>query len=259
MTDRNKKATASEHPSTPATRASLARTVAEYTLTILLYLFATTTLVQGYVIPTGSMENTLLIGDHLFVDKLAYAPPGGVERSLLPYRDVERGDIIVFRYPLDLNENYVKRVIGIPGDRLHIENKQVILNGKALHEPYAIYKSNSIDSYLDNFPRAPNAPLPDPALEMLAQHVRNGEIAVPPDHYFAMGDNRDDSSDSRYWGFVPRENIIGTPLFIYWSYEAPTGHILDPGIDHVVDLALNFFTKTRWERTFQRPEHYRIP
>ncbi len=257
VTDR--KPLAPAPPPTPVARSSWARTVAEYSLTILLYLFATTALVQGYVIPTGSMENTLLIGDHVFVNKLAYAPAGSLDRSLLPYRDVERGDIIVFRFPLDLNENYVKRAIGIPGDRLRIENKRVILNGQALHERYVIHKTDYTDSYRDNFPSAPNIPLPERAMEMLARHTRDGEIVVPPGHYFALGDNREESSDSRYWGFVPRENIVGTPLFIYWSYDAPTGRILDPGLDHVIDLALNFFTKTRWERTFQRTENYRMP
>jgi signal peptidase I len=93
---------------------------------------------------------------------------------------------------------------------------------------------------------------------MLARHVRDSEVVVPPGHYFALGDNRDQSSDSRYWGFVPRENVVGTPLFIYWSYDAPTDRLLNPSFGHVLDLALNFFTKTRWERTFQRPKSYRI-
>lgn len=237
---------------------SRARTIAEWALTILLYLFVTTTLVQAYVIPTSSMENTILIGDHVLVDKLAYSPAGSAERSLLPYREVQRGDIIVFRYPLGLDENYVKRAIGLPGDRLRIENKQVILNGRVLNEPYVIHKTNFIDPYRDNFPSAPNSQLPARALEMLARHVRDSEVVVPPGHFFALGDNRDQSSDSRYWGFVPRENIVGTPLFIYWSYDAPTDRLLNPSFGHVMDLALNFFTKTRWERTFQRPKSYRI-
>jgi signal peptidase I len=159
---------------------------------------------------------------------------------------------------LGLDENYVKRAIGLPGDRLRIENKQVILNGRVLHEPYVIHKTNFIDPYRDNFPSAPNSQLPARALEMLARHVRDGEVVVPPGHYFALGDNRDQSSDSRYWGFVPRENIVGTPLLIYWSYDAPTDRLLNPSFGHVMDLALNFFTKTRWERTFQRPRSYRI-
>jgi len=227
-------------------------TIAEWTVTILLLLFGTTTLVQAFVIPTGSMEDTLLIGDHLLVDKLSYAPAGPVSKYLLPYEPVKRGDIIVFRYPIDIEQTFVKRVIGVPGDRLRIVNKQVYLNGKPLEEPYKYHKTDYIDSYRDNFPSEPNVRLYPPALDMLEHHVENGEVVVPPRCYFAMGDNRDSSLDSRYWGFVPRENIIGKPLIIYWSYDAPTRELVSPGIglDHLLDLAQHFFTKTRWRRTF---------
>ena len=228
-------------------------TIAEWTVTILLLLFGTTTLVQAFVIPTGSMEDTLLIGDHLLVDKLAYAPPGPLSKYVLPYSEVKRGDIIVFRYPVDLRQTFVKRVVGVPGDRLRIENKQVYLNGKKLDEPYKYHKTDYIDSYRDNFPSVPNVRLYEPAQTMLDRNIRDGELVVPPGNYFAMGDNRDSSLDSRYWGFVPRENIIGKPLIIYWSYDAPTERLASPGIglDHLKDLALNFFTKTRWTRTFR--------
>lgn len=227
-------------------------TIAEWTVTILLLLFGTTALVQAFVIPTGSMEDTLLIGDHLLVDKLAYAPPGAISKYLLPYSEVKRGDIIVFRYPVDLRQTFVKRVIGVPGDRLRIENKQVYLNGQPYHEPYKFHKTDYTDSYRDNFPNVPNVRLYEPAQAMLDKHVDGGEIVVPPGNYFALGDNRDSSLDSRYWGFVPRENIIGKPLIIYWSYDAPTERLASAGIglDHIKDLALNFFTKTRWSRTF---------
>jgi signal peptidase I len=226
--------------------------IAEWTVTILLLLFGTTTLVQAFVIPTGSMEDTLLIGDHLLVDKLAYAPPGPVSRLLLPYSDVKRGDIIVFRYPVDIRQTFVKRAIGLPGDHIRIENKQVILNGKRIQEPYKFHKMDYIDSYRDNFPGPPNTFLLEPGLKMLENNVVNGEVIVPAGHYFAMGDNRDSSLDSRYWGFVPRENIIGKPLVIYWSYDAPTDQLANPmiGMDHLIDLAQNFFSKTRWNRTF---------
>ena len=226
--------------------------IAEWTVTIILLLFGTTTLVQAFVIPTGSMEDTLLIGDHLLVDKLAYAPPGPLTRHFLPYEDVHRGDIIVFRYPIDIKQTFVKRVIGIPGDHIHMENKRVYLNGHPLTEPYRYNKTDYIDSYRDNFPSAPNTPLYGPAQDMLLNNMKNGEIVVPSDHYFAMGDNRDSSLDSRYWGFVPRENIIGKPLVIYWSYNATTEELSNPaiGFDHLIDLAEHFFTKTRWRRTF---------
>jgi signal peptidase I len=228
-------------------------TIAEWTVTILLLLFATTTLVQAFVIPTGSMEDSLLIGDHLLVDKLAYSPKGGITQHLLPYQDVKRGDIIVFRYPEDIRQTFVKRAIGVPGDHIRIENNQLFLNGKAVQEPYKVHKDNFFDSYRSNFPSEPSQRVYPGAEEMLAKHVKNNEIIVPDNCYFAMGDNRDRSLDSRYWGFVPRSNIIGKPLIIYWSYESSTenlaGSPLNP--EHLKDLALNFFSKTRWSRTFQ--------
>jgi len=235
-------------------------TIAEWTITILLLLFLTTTLVQAYVIPTGSMEDTLLIGDHLLVDKLAFAPYGPVSKYLLPYTDVKRGDIIVFRYPVDISQTFVKRCIGVPGDRIRLINKQVYLNGVRLDEPYTYHKSDYIDSYRDNFPGEPNVSVDRRATDMLLNHVTNGDVVVPPGYYFAMGDNRDSSLDSRYWGFVPRENIIGKPLVIYWSFDAPTDELNTSSIslDHIVDLAENFFSKTRWRRSFMLIHGYPI-
>jgi len=234
-------------------------TIAEWTVTILLLLFLTTTLVQAYVIPTGSMEDTLLIGDHLLVDKMAFAPSGPVSKYLLPYSDVQRGDIIVFRYPVDIRQTFVKRAIGIPGDRIRVVNKEVYRNGVKLNEPYKYNKSDYIDPYRDNFPGEPNVMVDRGAIDMLQNHVVNGEVVVPPNTVFAMGDNRDNSLDSRYWGFVPRENIIGKPLIIYWSYDAPTDQLQDPsiGLDHLLDVGKNFFSKTRWRRTFQLIHPYR--
>ena len=228
--------------------------IAEWTVTILLLLFGTTTLVQAFVIPTGSMEDSLLIGDHLLVDKLAYAPEGAISKYLLPYQDVERGDIVVFRYPIDLHQTFVKRIVGIPGDRVRITNKELWVNGRKTDEPYVVHKSDYIDAYRDNFPSLPTSmQIYEPAMQMLRNNVDEGEVVVPAGHYFAMGDNRDQSLDSRYWGFVPREHIIGKPLIIYWSYDAPTAHLQDPGIslEHLKDLALNFFIKTRWRRAFK--------
>ena len=174
-------------------------------------------------------------------------------RNLLPYQDVGRGDIIVFRWPGDIRQNYVKRVVGIAGDRLHLENKQLSRNGVLLNEPYAVHRTDYIDSYRDNFPAAPSSSLPPAALAMLGNNVTNGNVVVPSGCYFAMGDNRDLSSDSRFWGFVPRENIIGKPLLIYWSYEASTEDLSDPGISipHLIDMAIHFPTKTRWSRTLR--------
>jgi signal peptidase I len=234
-------------------REPLRNTIAEWTVTIILLLFGTTTLVQAFVIPTGSMEDTLLIGDHLLVDKLAYAPSGPISKYLLPYQPVRRGDIIVFRYPMDVTQTYVKRVVGVPGDRVRIENKDVYRNGEKIDEPYVYHKTEYIDSYRDNFPGEPNTRISDAAQDMLEKNTVNGEVVVPPNFYFAMGDNRDSSFDSRYWGFVPRDNIIGKPLIIYWSYDAPTEQLASSSIslDHALDLVQNFFSKTRWRRTFR--------
>jgi signal peptidase I len=237
-------------------------TIAEWAVTIILLLFGTTTLVQAFVIPTGSMEDSLLIGDHLLVDKLAYAPSDRVTSHLLPYSEVKRGDIIVFRYPVDIKQTFVKRVIGIPGDRIRLENKQVYRNGVKLNEPYVVHKDplgpDHIEPYRDNFPSYPNYQVLDRGREMLEARVVNGEVVVPPNTIFAMGDNRDSSLDSRYWGFVPRENIIGKPLIIYWSYDASTEALAGPtiSIDHLLDLVQHFFTKTRWRRTFKLIHSY---
>jgi signal peptidase I len=234
-------------------------TIAEWTVTIILLLFGTTTLVQAFVIPTGSMEDTLLIGDHLLVDKLAYAPPGPLAGHLLPYEHVKDGDIIVFRYPVDIKQTFVKRVIGVPGDRIHLVNKQVYRNGVKLDEPYKFNKSDYIEPYRDDFPAVPpNSQVLDRGMVMLEHQVRDGEVVVPEGNYFAMGDNRDSSLDSRYWGFVPRENIMGKPLIIYWSYEASTEELTGPTIslDHFADLVEHFFTRTRWNRTFRLVRGY---
>ncbi len=255
---------ASETPPPPATgkpNQPRRNAITEWVVTAILFLFLITTLMQGFVIPTVSMEDTLLRGDHLLVDKLAYGPSGIVSKYLLPYRDVKRGDIIVFRWPIDVRQNYVKRVIGIPGDHIRLVNKVLYLNGKPLREPYAVHKTIYVDSYRDNFPGEPNVRLPEPALQMLEHDVKNGELVVPPGVLFAMGDNRDNSSDSRYWGFVPRENIIGKPLLVWWSYDAPTDELADGniGLRHLNDLAHHFFTKTRWSRTCHLVRAYPIP
>ena len=229
----------------------------EWSLNILILLFGMTTLVQAFIVPTPSMESTVMTGDHLLVDKLSYAPPGSFSRYLLPYTEPKRGDIIVFRWPIDIQENYVKRVMGIPGDHIRVVDKVVYINGKPLQEPYAQHIFPNLEPYRDNFPsQLPEAQIlsmqfgqtmVDRARVML-QHVSGGEIVVPPDSYFAMGDNRDNSLDSRYWGFVPRENIIGKPLLIFWSYDAPTADLVGYSANHFIDLAKNFFFKTRWER-----------
>ncbi|HEV3333466.1 MAG TPA: signal peptidase I [Bryobacteraceae bacterium] len=224
--------------------------VAEWTVNLIFLLFCWTSLLQAYVIPSGSMENSLLVGDHLFVDRLTYAPAGSVSKHLLPYRDVRRGDVIVFRSPVE-NLTLVKRAIGVPGDHIRLLHKQLILNGKAMNEPYANHIEGNFDPYRDDFPSAAPVGLHPRALEMLESDVVNGELVVPPGFVFAMGDNRENSNDSRFWGLVPRENIEGTPVVIYWSFDAPTEDLSNPniGFDHVMDVVTHFFTKTRWRRT----------
>jgi signal peptidase I len=233
--------------------------IAEWAVTLLLLLFGTTTLCQAFVIPTGSMEDTLLVGDHLLVDKLAYAPPGPISRHLLPYQEPQHGDIIVFRYPPDISQTLVKRLIGMPGDRIRITNGVVYRNGMRLNEPYAYHKY-VYDPTQDFFPWRCCRPVKEEGAgeaqrNMLAQNITGGEVVVPANQYFAMGDNRDNSSDSRYWGFVPRGNIIGKPFLIYWSYRAPTEDLIGDSagsmLTHMIDLSQHFFTRTRWERTFQ--------
>ena len=227
--------------------------VAEWAMTLIVFLFATTTLVQAYVVPTGSMESTVMIGDHMLVDRVTYSNPGTWGSHLLPYRDVQRGDIVCFHFPEDVRQIYVKRVIGIPGDRIHMENKQVVRNGQHLRERYTQHIDPMIDPYRDNFPQAPGWNTTAHGREMLADHVRDGELIVPPGTLFMMGDNRENSSDSRYWGLVPRENVVGKPVIVYWSYDAPTEDLQSWSVGHVVDVMAHFFTKTRWDRTLMVP------
>jgi len=233
--------------------------VNEWTINILILLFGTTTLVQAFIVPTPSMDPTVLVGDHLLVDKLSYSPPGAISKYFLPYTEPRRGDVIVFRYPMDIQQNYVKRVMGVPGDHLRLVNKVVYLNGHALNEPYAVHIDPHIDPYRDDFPDAPvDGPVYPRATQMFANQIVNGELVVPPGYFFAMGDNRDNSLDSRYWGFVPRENIIGKPLVIFWSYDAPTEDWVDYNANHFIDLAEHFFTRTRWDRELKLIRGIRI-
>ena len=256
--------TATTKNSPPKTEATPQRnSIAEWTVTFLLLLFGTSTIAQPFVIPTSSMHNTLMTGDHLIVDKLAYAPPGALSKYVLPYTEVKRGDIIVFRHPVLLKEDYVKRVIGVPGDHIKLIDRVVYLNGKPLKEPYVIHIFNDSNHYRDNFPDGSPDFLTDPGMidrvsQMLRENITNGELVVPQGSYFAMGDNRDNSLDSRYWGLVPRENITGKPVIVFWSYDAPTEDLKDYNLHHFVDLVQHFFTKTRWDRTMRFVHGYPI-
>ena len=221
--------------------------------TVVLAVFVITFLAQAFQIPSQSMEKTLLIGDYLLVDKVHYAE-GGIWNSFLPYSPIHRGDIIVFRYPVQPTQHFVKRVIGIPGDRLHLYRGNVFVNGKATDDSaFAIHKSQQFDSYRDNFP-AGNYISPEVNSRWWVEMhnvVHQGEIVVPPGKYFVMGDNRDESLDSRYWGFVPRENIIGRPFLIYWSVRRPETAASDGKLERLLYTLVHLPEDARWDRTFR--------
>ena len=193
-------------------------TVQSLMVTVTIAVFVITFIVQAFEIPSPSMEKTLLIGDYLLVDKTHYGP-AGPWRGLLPYTDVKRGDIVVFHYPRDPKQHFVKRVIGLPGDRVRLRHKRVFVNGVPLNEPFAVFNDRSEDAFRDEFPNGNRlqAGIDSSWYLQLDRLVEDGQLIVPADHYFVMGDNRDDSSDSRYWGFVPKENVVGRPLLIYFS------------------------------------------
>jgi signal peptidase I len=225
--------------------------------TIVIAVFVITFVVQAFQIPSESMESTLLIGDYLLVDKFCYGQ--GPFARFLPYRAVQRGDIVVFHYPVTPSQHFVKRVIGVPGDRIRLVNKQVFVNGEKMAEPYAQFVSPVRDLYRDDFPRLDVASMGQErkwAAEM-RKLVEDGQLIVPEGNYFVLGDNRDDSQDSRYWGFVPRDNIIGRPLVIYWSLReiADESSMATSPTDRMYRLAYtltHLWQDTRWRRTFHR-------
>lgn len=230
-------------------------------ITVILALFGTTFIIQAFKIPTPSMEDNLLVGDHLLVNKFAFGSRGAVLDVLMPFKDVQRGDIIVFKYPRDLTKHYVKRVIGLPGDHIKIIDKQVFIDGEALDEPYKIHTSSPgtyADPFRDYFPPGPHPGRRYSGVDQdpywYEDHVVDNEILVTDGQYFAMGDNRDNSADSRYWGFVPRQQIVGKALVIYWSYETDSEEYrrttVRDRLQQIIDLGRNFFWKTRWTRTF---------
>jgi signal peptidase I len=186
-------------------------------------LFVLTFLAQPFRIPSESMERTLLVGDFLLVNKAMYASSGMWHR-LLPYEEINRGDVVVFHFPLDASQPLVKRVIGLPGDHIRIQAGQVYVNGKRLNEPYVVFENSYWDTSHDQFPSAVYS---DPGIDPqwwreMRDRVRNGDLVIPPDRYFVLGDNRNHSRDSRYWGFVPRKNMMGHPFLIYFSLREPS-------------------------------------
>jgi signal peptidase I len=224
---------------------------------IVIALFVLTFVVQPFRIPSESMERTLLVGDFLLVNKAVYGTRG-FWRWLLPYEDVKRDDVIVFRFPLDPSDHVVKRVVAVPGDRIHLQNGVVWINGEKQSEPFAVFEGVYQDNFRDQFPARLYT---DPGVDtrwwmQMRRDVQNGELVVPSGVYFVLGDNRNHSRDSRYWGFVPRANIVGLPFFIYFSLHEPSatdsnklpddklGLEKKSPLDTVMDFA-------RWSRMFR--------
>lgn len=230
-------------------------------VTIILALFGTSFVVQSFKIPSQSMEPTLLVGDHLLVNKFIFEGTGAWYERLLPYRPLRHGDIVVFKFPFDDHPYYVKRVIGLPGDRVRIVDQQVYVNGQMLTEPYVIHDpSVPYDPFGDTFP--PTSPhflqlgVRPEWVDKILSNVSDGELVVPPNKYFVMGDNRDRSYDSRYWGFVNRGAVMGGPVVIYWSVESPDDAPDDEGLSarlhDIADTLLHLPSRTRWRRMFHQ-------
>jgi signal peptidase I len=223
-------------------RKSTGREYFEALLIAILFVnFARIFVFQAFKIPTPSMEDNLKVGDHLVVNKFIYGPKGTFLDGLLPLRDVKRGDIIVFRFPENPDVDYVKRVIGLPGDTVRVRNKVVYVNNRALIEPYVVHDDPEV------IPDRPALPEPWRSRDQF------GPVKVGPEQYFAMGDNRDHSADSRYWGTVPRANLKGRAFMVYWSYEGtppPPSASLKERLLALSKVVAGFFSHTRWSRTF---------
>ena len=222
-------------------------------------LFIITFILQAFEIPSSSMEDTLLIGDHVFVNREQFAPATHWLGPLLRYREIRRGDIVVFLSPEEKGLFVVKRIIGIPGDRIHLRDGVVYRNGEKLDEPFARHKLADYNPYRDNFPAVPPSDMYGVRNQewtlALPQHLEGGDLVVPPDSFFGMGDNRDVSYDSRYWGFIPRANVIGRPMFIYWSFTTPPDQYqmrsAGDRLGFLAHIIIHFFDETRWSRSFK--------
>jgi signal peptidase I len=230
-------------PFAPRTfRKSTAREYFEsIVIAVILALFIRTFVVQAFKIPTGSMENNLLIGDHLLVNKFVFGPSETrLERALLPMGTIERGNVIVFKYPEEPDRDFIKRVIGLPGETVELKAKKIYINGAPLDEPYV------------HFLEPPSTDTEIHEVTSIDVRERYGPVTVPPNQYFVMGDNRDNSQDSRYWGFLPRDYVKGKALLIYWSYEAEREDYETEGavatIRSLGSVFAHFFTRTRWDR-----------
>ena len=261
----------SQPPEKPAKPEKPRETTAEFIASIAIVLvtglFIITFTLQAFTIPSSSMEDTLLIGDHVFVDRILLAPATHWLGKLIPYRQPRHGDVFVFISPAQPGLYVVKRIIGLPGDHIHLQDGVVYRNGERLNEPYVVRCNQepgnagmciAYDSYRDNFPNGGASDTNCDGCEdwrlALPSFIKDGDIVVPPKSIFAMGDNRDVSLDSRYWGFVPFENVIGRPMFIYWSFVTPRDEYERQSIgDRVAwlfNIVVHFFSQTRWSRMF---------
>ncbi len=229
-------------------------------VTVILALFGISFVVQAFQIPTASMENTLLVGDHLLVNKFAFGSQRGWTVPGLAYRDVARGDIVVFHYPIDPTQYFVKRVVGLPGDRVRIRSRVVYVNGKELEETYVRHsylgQVRAGDDFPPEFPELERGMRPEWS-EELPQNINGGELVVPPGNYFVMGDNREESLDSRFWGFVPLGLVSGRPLIIYASFEKSGEDYRerDPSVGGRLQRLFGFIFdlpgRLRWRRTLR--------
>jgi len=228
--------------------------------TAVVLLFVLTFVFRNFFIPSSSMASTLLVGDHVIADRVSWSPPSKWTH-LLPYQEIRRGEPIVFYKPV-LEPNgeelvLVKRVVGVPGDRLHLRGGVLYVNGQQQNEPYAAMPTAAnYDRYRDDFPSVSGNTVPGVTARWaldLPNHIQGDDLVVPPESYFVMGDNRTNSLDARYWGFVPRGNVVGRPLLVYWSIDMPEQQELKTDIAHEANNWLNtathFFQKTRWSRT----------
>jgi signal peptidase I len=222
-------------------------------------LFIITFILQAFEIPSSSMEDTLLIGDHVFVNREQFAPKTKWVGPVVPYRDIHHGDIVVFLSPEEQGLFVVKRIIGIPGDRIHLRDGAVYRNGQKLDEPYVQHKIGDYNPYRDNFPAMPPSDIYGVRNQdwqlTLPSHIVGGDVVVPPNSYFGMGDNRDVSYDSRFFGFIPKENVIGRPMFVYWSFTTPPNQYqmrsFGDRLGFIAHIVIHFFDETRWSRTFR--------
>ena len=227
--------------------------IASMAAVLVVGLFIITFCMQAFEIPSSSMENTLLIGDHVFVDRDTMGPKTPW-MPLIPYRQIQRHDIVVFLSPAEPGLYVVKRIVGIPGDHIHLQDGVLYVNGQRQDEPYVLH-NGSYNPYRDNFPNVPGVDDPNITPEWhltMRNYIQGNDIVVPPNSYFGMGDNRDVSLDSRYWGFIPRQNVIGRPMFIYWSFVTPRDEYQRTSItdraDFLKDIIVHFFDRTRWSR-----------